>query len=73
MLRLIKKIRIETFFSTMLQFVLLLALGFIYVTNVFNLQQYLSLTTFVFITLGIGILNTIYLLVQVARVVKIPP
>ncbi|HKM02467.1 MAG TPA: DHH family phosphoesterase [Bacilli bacterium] len=55
----------------MLQFVLLLALGFIYVTNVFNLQQYLSLTTFVFITLGIGILNTIYLLVQVARVVKI--
>ena len=71
MLRLIKKIRIETFFSTMLQFVLLLALGFIYVTNVFELQQYLSLTTFVFITLGIGILNTIYLLVQVARVVKI--
>ncbi|MDY3196700.1 MAG: DHH family phosphoesterase [Paracholeplasma sp.] len=70
MLKLIKKIRIQTFFSVLFQFVALIALGIIYVTDIFELRQYLNLTVFVFITLGIAILNTIYLWIQTARVSK---
>ncbi len=70
MLKLIKNIRIQTFLSIIFQFVILVGLGIIYVTNIFGLTEYLTLTVFVFITLGIAIINTIYLWVQIARVAK---
>ena len=70
MLKLIKAIRIQTFFSILIQFIVLVALGIIYVTDIFGLTQYLTLTVFVFIALGIAILNTVYLWIQMARVAK---
>lgn len=70
MLKLIKAIRIQTFFSILIQFIVLVALGIVYVTDIFGLTQYLTLTVFVFIALGIAILNTVYLWIQMARVAK---
>lgn len=70
MLKLIKKIRIQTFFSILVQFIILISLGLVYVFNIFDLKRYLTLTVFVFITLGIAIINTLYLWIQMARVAK---
>lgn len=70
MLKLIKNIRVQTFFMVLFQFILLILLGIVYVFDFFQLRQYLTLTVFVFIALGVALLNTLFLWIQVARVSK---
>lgn len=70
MLKLIKKIRIQTFFLILIQLILLIWLGIVYVFDLFGFQKELHVSIFVYITLGIAILNTIYLWIQMARVSK---
>lgn len=70
MLKLIKSIRLQTFFVILFQLIVLIVLGVIYVTDIFGLTQYLTLTVFVFIALGVAVFNTLYLWIQIARVGK---
>lgn len=70
MLKLIKKIRLQTFFSIFIQLLILIALGAVYVFDLFGFRQDLDLSVFVYVTLSIAMANTIYLWVQMARLQK---